>query len=745
MKKKSFLSVLGLCFILPCFFLLSACTKTPPTEPEEPAEPIKLNAPVVSLNDNIASWTSVDNATSYEVWIDSNTNTISITITQQTLTDGQSFKVRAVGDGTSYSTSDWSNTVTYTEPVTPPPAQPVELTIPVVSVNESGIASWNAVANASGYKYKINNGTEQSTTSTSIQLTDGDSIVVKAVGDGVEYADSNYSVSQTYTAPAEPTELSAPVVSINSTGLATWNAVANASGYKYKINNGTEQSTISTSVQLNDGDSIVVKAVGDGEEYLDSAYSSAVTYNANLTQLSAPTFTIDTSGQVVWQNVENATGYAYKINNGAEQIIGTTLIERCLQLSDGDSIMIKSLGDGVSYSDSNYSEIQTYTAPITPTVATYEYVCDLLAIKLQPIMQNSYRLGIVSDIEVERINAKNGMIYIHYHLGSPDRYALVQAEELATATSFQDIVDNLEDYTYTIVEKITSFQPTEDALALVEAGMYWGNIDALEGYTADDIVWATATTFNSSKETTITVVLEDETMVKYTLSCLGAISSVTAKDEYIYGCAHTIYNETTSEYQSLEDKLAVATYADVVSAIEANLNTYIQSSYKLGTVTNAKVVDITSNGTIIAFYNVGTGLFNASIQITGIAQATTLNEVYTLVSSTTNYGTVDNKTQMQSNEDAIALVQRGMVNGNISALDGYDMDDVSWVTATRFGSAKATDITVVFNDGKMVKYILTVSGAVSSTSAKNDYINGCAHNVSAGVVSKYQSLEDKLS
>ena len=155
---------------------------------------------------------NVSNATSYEISVNNSTNTI--TITQYTLTDGQTFKVRAVGDGTNYSTSDWSNSVTYTAP-----AEPTELSAPVVSVNSTGLASWNAVANASGYKYKINNGTEQSTTSTSVQLTNGDSIVVKAVGNGTTYSDSAYSQSVIYTAPTEPTELTIPVVSIDEDGL----------------------------------------------------------------------------------------------------------------------------------------------------------------------------------------------------------------------------------------------------------------------------------------------------------------------------------------------------------------------------------------------------------------------------------------------------------------------------------------------------------------------------------------------
>ena len=83
------------------------------------------------------------------------------------------------------------------------PKEPIALATPVVTVNEDGLASWAAVDHASGYIYKIDNGSEKLTTNTSMQLQNGESIVVKAKGDGKNYTDSAFSASVTYTVAAE--------------------------------------------------------------------------------------------------------------------------------------------------------------------------------------------------------------------------------------------------------------------------------------------------------------------------------------------------------------------------------------------------------------------------------------------------------------------------------------------------------------------------------------------------------------
>ena len=77
-----------------------------------------------------------------------------------------------------------------------------------------------------------------------------------------------------------PTALTTPVVTIDDSGVASWEAVEYASGYVYKINDGNEVETAELSKKLSAGQTIAVKAIGDGESYTDSAWSEAKTYTA---------------------------------------------------------------------------------------------------------------------------------------------------------------------------------------------------------------------------------------------------------------------------------------------------------------------------------------------------------------------------------------------------------------------------------------------------------------------------------
>lgn len=199
--------------------------------------------------------------------------------------------------------------------------EPEQLPAPIVSIDETGIASWVMVLNATKYKYKINGGIELYTTDLQIQLNNGDTIEVKAMGDNEKYLDSNYSVPKTYIKVEEPEpepeliELVTPVVKIDNFGVASWNLVENAIAYIYKINNKEEISISSNSVQLSDGDTIVVKAAGDGITYKDSPYSMSIKY----TKPEEPQFHSDFLGlvEVLLSNQEKCLNSSSDIIYGA--------------------------------------------------------------------------------------------------------------------------------------------------------------------------------------------------------------------------------------------------------------------------------------------------------------------------------------------------------------------------------------------------------------------------------------------
>ena len=71
------------------------------------------------------------------------------------------------------------------------------------------------------------------------------------------------------------TQLTAPTVSI-SANKGSWAAVDHATGYEYKIDEGAVKYTATalSDVTLTSGQTLYVRALGDGVAYLDSAWGS---------------------------------------------------------------------------------------------------------------------------------------------------------------------------------------------------------------------------------------------------------------------------------------------------------------------------------------------------------------------------------------------------------------------------------------------------------------------------------------
>lgn len=79
--------------------------------------PARLDAPVVSLQENVATWSANTSAEKFEISVDGDLSYIENTMTSRKLSDGQTFKIRAIGDGVNYLNSEWSNSVTYVKAI----------------------------------------------------------------------------------------------------------------------------------------------------------------------------------------------------------------------------------------------------------------------------------------------------------------------------------------------------------------------------------------------------------------------------------------------------------------------------------------------------------------------------------------------------------------------------------------------------------------------------------------------------
>ncbi|MDE7406144.1 MAG: endonuclease [Clostridiales bacterium] len=175
-----------------------------------------LNTPQVSINaDGVATWNSVSNAEYYVYVIDNGSETTT-TLRSVTLANGQTVSVKACNDGENYVNSEYSQPKTYTKVI----PQPTKLGTPQVSISANGLATWGSITNAQYYYYVISGGEETKTTDRSVQLSENQTIKVKAGSDDEDYADSDYSQIKTYVKSVLP-DLSAEVQAYYSVITAT--------------------------------------------------------------------------------------------------------------------------------------------------------------------------------------------------------------------------------------------------------------------------------------------------------------------------------------------------------------------------------------------------------------------------------------------------------------------------------------------------------------------------------------------
>lgn len=172
--------------------------------------------------------------------------------------------------------------------------------------------------------------------------------------------------SEESTIPA----LGKPVLTLNQ-NVAIWSEVSNANGYVYKIGaSGEETQTQSPQqVTLANGEMLFVKAKGDGVTYNDSDWGSI---SFIRTALDEPSVVLN-GNMATWGEVENATGYIYRINYGTAIEVETPVQ---VPLVDEQYIQVKAIGDGVLYDDSSWSDALTYFAPASDEGVLYDVSSD---------------------------------------------------------------------------------------------------------------------------------------------------------------------------------------------------------------------------------------------------------------------------------------------------------------------------------------------------------------------------------
>lgn len=252
----------------------------------------KLSKPTLSVSGSKITWSAVSGANGYEVKV-GNGSYVSQTTTEKALSNQEGkYKVyvRAKGNGSTVLSSD-AATIEYTTK---------NVTLSDISVVGT-TASWSAVA----YKtsLSLNGGSYSETTATTYTPTTEGTHTVKVKAEGgwnnssKIYYYTNKAIEKSATIKLY--KLSKPVLSGNSTGIG-WDAVANATTYSVKLDNGSFKTQTSRTVSFNTSSgmhTVYVQAIGSSSSGYQDSEVASFTYETKQTSL---TFLSSDSTSVTW-------------------------------------------------------------------------------------------------------------------------------------------------------------------------------------------------------------------------------------------------------------------------------------------------------------------------------------------------------------------------------------------------------------------------------------------------------------
>jgi hypothetical protein len=310
----------------------------------------KIATPVISYADGAISWTAVENATGYNLYINGAKVSNGTSTSYVLPIDGSAsyaIAVEAIGDSTYLSSMS-----TYSDVAS--------IGMPSLAVSGDGV-SWKAVSDATGY-ILIVNGTSHylDATVTSYSLTgqaSGDYELQLA-------AVSNKSSSFSYLADGKKTitKLAAVTNIVASSGVLAWDAVANASSYQITIGASVYASSTNSldlgGIAETGANDISVKAI-NGTSYINADDSAKV----SLVVLGSVANVSVSEGYFTWDAVENASGYEVEINGSVYEAS-----RNLYKITDGGAyaFRVRAIGSG-TYLSSPYTSLKTYTKLSVPS------------------------------------------------------------------------------------------------------------------------------------------------------------------------------------------------------------------------------------------------------------------------------------------------------------------------------------------------------------------------------------------
>ena len=222
--------------------------------------------------------------------------------------------------------------------------------------------------------------------------------------------------------------LTTPEVFISDSGLATWDKVKYAEGYAYRINGEKAVETDELQVQLELGDSIRVKALGDGEKYKDSKYSEEMTFEGSEGPESDDNDLAKYNGTYVLSYIEAeliSSGKKDKYELG-DYYFGTTLSKNTIKsiIKNGKGTISYNFGNDVSVECEYRFEGNKMIAKLSSPVDLYGQG-DLLSTLEFEIINIGGSKGFI-------LHASNGYYNFSYHV-------MQESEEVKTPTTIDTI------------------------------------------------------------------------------------------------------------------------------------------------------------------------------------------------------------------------------------------------------------------------------------------------------------------